>query len=172
MRRLILLRHAKAAPQGEMADEERPLADRGRQDMPAIAAFVASRALIPDLALVSPAIRTRETWDLLAAGLPSTPTHRLEPRLYAASADRILYLVRETRAETRTLMLVGHNPGLEDLARLLSGSGETDALIRFGGAMPTASLAAIDLSGNWAGVEPRAGRLEVFVTPKSLGAGH
>jgi phosphohistidine phosphatase len=96
----------------------------------------------------------------------------LEPRLYAASADRILYLVRETRAETRTLMLVGHNPGLEDLARLLSGSGETDALIRFGGAMPTASLAAIDLSGNWAGVEPRAGRLEVFVTPKSLGAGH
>jgi phosphohistidine phosphatase len=66
-------------------------------------------------------------------------------------------------------MLIGHNPGLEDIARILTGSGETDALIRFGGTMPTASLAVIDLSGGWGDLQERTGRLEIFVTPKSLG---
>jgi len=169
MRRLMLLRHAKAVPQGALADENRPLAERGRQDMAAIAAFVASRSLTPDLALVSPAIRTRETWDLLLPAFAVAPPHRFDPRLYAASAERILDLVRETDEEAGTLLLVGHNPGFEDLARLLAGSGETGALIRFGGAMPTASLAVIDLSGDWAVAEPRTGRLEIFATPKSLG---
>ncbi len=170
MRRLMLLRHAKAVPQGEMADEERPLAERGHTDMAAIAAFVASKRLVPDLALISPAVRTRETWSLLLPAFPKPPIHRLEPRLYAAAADRILYLVQELGAEAGNLLLVGHNPGLEDFARLLTGSGETDALIRFGGSMPTASLAVIELSGDWSRLEPRSGRLEIFVTPKSLGA--
>ena len=95
MRRLMLLRHAKAAPQGALADENRPLTGRGRQDMAAIAAFVASRRLTPDLALISPAIRTRETWDLLLPAFAAAPPHRFDPRLYAASAERILDLVRE-----------------------------------------------------------------------------
>jgi phosphohistidine phosphatase len=170
MRRLMLLRHAKAAPQGSMTDEERPLVERGRRAAAALADFVASRALAPDLALVSPSLRTRETWELLQPAFKAAPVHRIEPRLYAASAERILYLVRETAAELGALMLVGHNPGLEDLARHLIGAGDTDALIRFGGAMPTASLAVIDLPGDWANVQPRAGRLEIFATPKSLRA--
>jgi phosphohistidine phosphatase len=170
MRRLMLLRHAKAVPQGELADENRPLAERGRSDMAAIAAFAASEGLAPDLALVSPAIRTRETWELLLPAFRTPTDHRIESRLYAAPADRILYLVRETADEIQSLMLVGHNPGLEDMARILTGAGETDALIRFGGAMPTGSLAVIDLSGGWANLQERAGRMEIFVTPKSLGA--
>jgi phosphohistidine phosphatase len=139
-------------------------------DMSAVAAFVRDRKLAPDLALVSPAIRTRETWDLLLPVLDPAPVHRIEPRLYAAPAERILYLVRETGPEIQSLMLVGHNPGLEDIARILTGSGETDALIRFGGAMPTASLAVIDLPGGWDNLQERTGRLEIFVTPKSLGS--
>jgi phosphohistidine phosphatase len=170
MRRLMLLRHAKAVPQGDHADENRPLAERGRNDMSVVAAFVRDRKLAPDLALVSPAIRTRETWDLLLPALNPAAAHRIEPRLYAAPAERILYLVRETGPEIQSLMLVGHNPGLEDIARMLSGSGETDALIRFGGAMPTASLAAIDLPGGWENLQERTGRLEIFVTPRSLGS--
>ena len=170
MRRLMLLRHAKAVPQGALKDENRPLAERGRTDTPKIAKFAASRRLVPDLALVSSAIRTRETWELFASRLPAQPALRIEPRLYAAAADRMLSLMRETPADVRTLLLVGHNPGLEDLARALTGSGETDALIRFGGTMPTASLAVIDVSGHWANVQPRTGRLEFFVTPKSVGA--
>ena len=170
MRRLMLLRHAKAVPQGMLADENRPLAERGRSDTPKIAEFAASRGLLPDLALVSPALRTRETWELFAAALPAQPVDRTEPRLYSAPTERILYLVREIGAEVRALLLVGHNPGLEDLARVLTGSGDTDALIRFGGTMPTASLAVIDMPGEWENLQPRTGRLEFFVTPKSLGA--
>lgn len=170
MRRLMLLRHAKAVPQGVLADEDRPLSERGRADSVKVAKFAASRQLVPDLALVSSAIRTRETWDLFAPRLPVQPASRIEPRLYAAPAERILYLVRETPADVRSLLLVGHNPGLEDLARTLTGSGGTDALIRFGGAMPTAGLAVIDVSGEWANLQPRTGRLEFFVTPKSIGA--
>jgi phosphohistidine phosphatase len=170
MRRLMLLRHAKAAPQGSLADEERPLIEKGRLAMAAIAEFAAARRLAPDLALVSPSLRTRETWELLLPAFRSPPRHRIEPRLYAAAAERVLYLVRETSADVPTLLLVGHNPGLEDLARHLIGSGDTDALIRFGGTMPTASFAVIDLAGDWADVQPRTGRLEIFVTPKSLRA--
>jgi phosphohistidine phosphatase len=170
MRRLMLLRHAKAVPQGDLADENRPLAERGRNDMSVVAGFVSNQRLTPDLALVSPAIRTRETWDLLLPVLDPAPVHRIEPRLYAAPAERILYLVRETGPEIQSLMLVGHNPGLEDIARILTGSGETDALIRFGGAMPTASLAVIDLPGGWDDLQERTGRLEIFVTPRSLGS--
>jgi phosphohistidine phosphatase len=171
MRRLMLLRHAKAVPQGLLADENRPLADRGRQDMASVAAFVAAKSLVPQLALVSPALRTRETWELLLPAFSTPPAHRFEPRLYSAPMESILYLVRETASEVSTLLLIGHNPGFEELAHLLSGAGETDALVRFGGAMPTASLAVIDLAGNWPTIEPRTGRLEIFVTPKSLGAG-
>jgi phosphohistidine phosphatase len=171
MRRLMLLRHAKAVPQGLLADENRPLTERGRQDMASVAAFVEAQKLVPDLAVVSPSLRTRETWELLLPAFQKAPVHRFDPRLYAASMESILYLVQETGADVSTLLLIGHNPGFEELTRLLSGAGETDALIRFGGAMPTASLAVIDLAGAWSAVEPRTGRLEIFVTPKSLGAG-
>jgi len=170
MPRLMLLRHAKAVPQGELADENRPLADRGRRDTPAIAQFAMSRGLVPDLTLVSPALRTRETWELFQPAFPAPLAHRLDARLYAASTERIFDVVRETPADVRTLLLIGHNPGFEDLARILTGSGETDALIRFGGAMPTAGLAVIELPGDWSALEPRTGRLEIFVTPKSLGS--
>jgi phosphohistidine phosphatase len=169
MRRLMLLRHAKAVPQGGLADENRPLAERGRSDTPKIAEFATSRGLLPELAMVSSALRTRETWELFADALPEQPAHRIEPRLYSAPAERILYLVRGTAPDVGTLLLVGHNPGFEDLVRALTGSGDTDALIRFGGAMPTASLAVVDLPGEWNAIEPRTGRLEFFVTPKSLG---
>jgi phosphohistidine phosphatase len=169
MRRLMLLRHAKAVPQGDLADENRPLAERGRTDMAAVAAFAAARALAPDLVLISPAIRTRETSELLLPAINPPPVHRIEPRLYSAPAEKVFGVVRETAPEIHSLMLVGHNPGLEDIARILTGSGETDALIRFGGTMPTASLAVIDLSGGWGDLQERTGRLEIFVTPKSLG---
>ena len=169
MRRLMLLRHAKAVPQGVLADENRPLAERGRADTPKIAEFAASRGLLPDLAIVSSSLRTRETWELFAAALPDEPPSHIDGRLYAASAERILYVVRETSPDIGTLLLVGHNPGFEEIARALTGSGDTDALIRFGGTMPTASLAVIHLPGDWPTIEPRTGRLEFFVTPKSLG---
>jgi phosphohistidine phosphatase len=124
---------------------------------------------VPDLALVSPSARTRETWELFRAAFPSPPPQHVESRLYAAPVERLREVVRETAAEISSLLLVGHNPGLEELALALVGGGSTDALIRFGGSMPTASLAVIDVPGRWVELQPRTGRLEFFVTPKSLG---
>jgi phosphohistidine phosphatase len=170
MRRLMLLRHAKAVPQGSLADENRPLAERGRSDMAVIAEFAVGKGLVPDLVLVSSAIRTRETWELLVPAFAAPPAHRIDPRLYSAPAEQIFYVIRETAPEIQSLMLIGHNPGLEDAARILTGSGETDALIRFGSSMPTSALAVIDLAGGWNDLQERTGRMEFFVTPKSLGA--
>jgi phosphohistidine phosphatase len=153
-----------------MADEERPLAERGRNDLPLVAKFAATRGLMPTLALVSPSQRTRETWELFAAAFDPPPRHRFEPRLYSAPVERLLQLACATSETVQTLLMIGHNPGLEDAARVLIGAGDTDALIRFGGSMPTSSLALIELAGDWASIAPRTGRLEVFVTPKSLGS--
>jgi phosphohistidine phosphatase len=169
MRRLMLLRHAKAVPQGGLADENRPLAERGRSDMTAVADFAVEKGLVPDLVLVSSSLRTRETWELLLPAFGSPPAHRIEPRLYSAPSEQIFYVIREIAPEIQSLMLVGHNPGLEDVARILTGSGETDALIRFGGTMPTSAFAGIDLAGGWSDLQERTGRLEFFVTPKSVG---
>jgi phosphohistidine phosphatase len=171
MRRLMLLRHAKAVPQGETADEDRPLAERGRRDTAAAAKFLADNALVPEIALISPSKRTRETWDLVAAVFPKAPPHRFEPQLYAASADTLARLVREMPSRTQSLLLIGHNPGMEEFARSLVGSGDTEALMRFGGKLPTASLAVLDLPlDDWRRLAEKTARLKIFVTPKSLGA--
>jgi phosphohistidine phosphatase len=171
VRRLMLLRHAKAVPADGMDDEARPLNKRGRTAMPALGEFMAKQALLPDLALISTSVRTRETWELLLSAFAAPPPHRFEPRLYAASAEALLLLLRATEPSVRALLLIGHNPGFEEVARALVASGETQALIRYGGRMPTASLAVIDLAiDDWRGLQPQRGRLEHFVSPKSLGA--
>jgi phosphohistidine phosphatase len=171
MRRLMLVRHAKAMPPEGLADEARPLAKRGRKAVAAIGAFMAANGLTPDLALVSPSRRTLETWDLLLPALVKSPACRPEPRLYAAPPETLLQVVRAMPADVSTLLLIGHNPGLEQFALALIGSGAAEAMARFGGKMPTASLAVIELAlDDWRRVEPKSGRLELFVTPKSLGA--
>src|SRR3712207_3973487 len=113
MRRLMLLRHAKAAPPDGMADIDRPLAERGRQALPHVAAHLADEQLFPDLALVSTARRARETWDAVAPRLGDVPV-RFEPRIYEAPPERLLAVVRNVEPEVRTLLMVGHNPGVED----------------------------------------------------------
>ncbi len=171
MRRLMLMRHAKAVPPEGMADEARPLSARGRKAAAAIGAFMAENGLTPDLALVSPSRRTLETWELLSPAHGKPPHCRTEPRLYAAPAETLLQVVRATPAAVGALLLIGHNPGLEQFAHALTGSGAAEAMARFGSKMPTASLAVIDLAlDDWKRAEPQRGRLELFVTPKSLGA--
>src|SRR3954469_12677375 len=119
--RLMLLRHAKtekAAP-GE-ADRERVLTARGRKDAPKLGNYLVRHDLMPARVIVSSARRTRETWERLALAFPSPPPVAYEDRLYDASAKQILAVAAEGKA--RTLMLIGHNPGLHDLARLLIAS--------------------------------------------------
>jgi phosphohistidine phosphatase len=169
MRRLMLLRHATAAPLGEGADDlERPLAESGRAAARALGAYLKQEQLLPDLVLVSPARRTRETWDALAASLEAPV--RQEPRLYDGDPERLLALVRETGAPVRGLLAIGHNPGTADLARRLVGHGDRYAFARMGKGYPPAGLAVIDFPvEDWGEVSPGTGRLDRFVTPESLG---
>jgi phosphohistidine phosphatase len=168
MRRLLLLRHAKSDwPEG-MADAERPLNERGREAAPLVGAFMAKQKLVPGLALISRARRTQETWDLVSKEL-GAPEAKFDERLYGAPADTILRVIRETPADIETLLVIGHNPGLERLAGSFAKSGDADAIRRIEKKYPTAGLAVIELPVNdWKDAAPPAGRLELFVTPKSL----
>ena len=165
----MLLRHAKSDwPQG-LRDSDRPLAERGREAAPRIARYMADELLLPDLALVSPAKRARQTFDLVAPALGEVPM-RFEPRIYEAPAERLLAVLGEAEPAIRALLLVGHNPGLEELAALLVGHGDRYAFARMGRKFPTAALAVIDFPvEDWRDVKPGAGRLDRFVTPKTLG---
>lgn len=169
MRRLILLRHAKSDwPEG-IADAERPLAPRGREAAPRIGAYLAQEALTPDRVLVSPARRTRETWDLVAPHLLGLPEVVSEPRIYESTAARLFAVLRQQPAASHVLMLVGHNPGLEDLAETLAGGGARPARERMQEKFPTGALAVIDLPiDDWAAIAPETGRLDRFITPRSL----
>ena len=167
-RHLYLLRHAKSAwPEG-IDDHDRPLAERGRKAVPLIAAFMADHKIRPDLALVSTARRTQETWDLLAANLAKAPTKRDAADLYEADASAIATLLRSIDPSVESLLVIGHNPGLQDFALDLVGGGELGARTRMAEKFPTAGLAVIRI-GAWQSLSPASGHLEAFVTPRMLG---
>lgn len=172
MRRLILLRHAKSDWPDGIADPERPLSPRGRAAAPRMGAYIASEELVADRVLISPARRSRETWDLISAQLPPVKVVASEPRIYDASAARLLGVVREQPREVHTLMLVGHNPGLEDLAEMLVAGGAASHLTKMSEKFPTGALAVIDLPvDEWSATTPAIGRLDRFVTPRDLSGG-
>ncbi|MFS8038257.1 SixA phosphatase family protein [Xanthobacter sp. AM11] len=169
MRRLILLRHAKSDWPDGIADPERPLAPRGRTAAPRMGAYMAAQHLVADRVLVSPARRTRETWDLVAPQLPAVKVVASEPRIYDASAARLLGVLREQPRDAHTLMLVGHNPGLEDLAEMLTLGGAAVHMVRMAEKFPTGAIAVIDLPvDEWSATVPGIGRLDRFVTPRDL----
>lgn len=168
MRRLMLMRHAKAEiPMG--LDRDRKLAQRGREAAPLVGAYLKDEQLFPDFALVSPSVRTQQTWELVRPGLGAVEK-REEPRLYEVPTDTLLTIVREVDPGIRTLLMVGHNPSIGELARQLVGHGDRYAFARMKQAFPTGALAVIDFAVDlWSEVEPRSGRLDRFVTPGTLG---
>jgi len=172
MRRLLLLRHAKSerSKPGE-SDHDRILADRGRTDAPKIGAYLARHALIPDRVVVSTAARTRETWMLIAAVIEDAPPVKFEERIYEASAEAILQVIKETKPKVGTLLVVGHNPSMHELAAMLIATGDVEARQRLQENFPTGALAVIDFAlEDWSRLHPLAGRLEHFITPQSLKA--
>src|SRR3954471_3412609 len=111
MRRLLLLRHAKAERlQTGGRDQDRVLAQRGRADAKTLGAYLARHAFVPDRAVVSTSARTRETWTLVAAAMGKSPPASFDERIYDATPDAILGTIRETGADAGTLLVVGHNP--------------------------------------------------------------
>jgi phosphohistidine phosphatase len=167
MRRLLLLRHAKAErsqPGGRVHD--RVLAERGRADAKKLGHYLARHAFVPDRAVVSTAARTRETWALLATAFAKAPPASFEASIYDATPHAILQVIKDTGPETATLLVIGHNPSLRELATMLVASGDIDARERLGEEFPTSALAAISFAvEDWSSVHSRGGRLEHFVTP-------
>jgi phosphohistidine phosphatase len=137
---LVLLRHGKSDWSGDEPDHLRPLARRGQRQVPEAGRWLAGNVGVIDLAIVSPAERTRQTWRLAAAELDVPARVREDDRVYAASAQSLLGVLREVPGEVATVVLVGHNPGLEDLVASLTGGWVP---------MPTSALAVIDLPGPW-----------------------
>jgi len=132
---LIVLRHAKSDWSGGERDHDRPLAKRGRRQAPEAGRWLASQARI-DLALVSTAVRAQQTWDLASAELDEPPPRRDDERLYAVSGRALNAVLEELPGDLDTVVLVGHNPGVEDLVHLLTGEWV---------ALPTSAMAVIDM---------------------------
>jgi len=172
MKRLYLLRHAKAVPTDPaLEDFDRELAPRGLEDAAAMAAYLVARDMPPELLLVSPAARTRQTAELVLRRVKAKADYR--DALYLAEAGKILRAVEETGDAVQSLMVVGHNPGLELLAALLAREPlrrkekkRHDILEE---KFPTAALAVLDFAvPRWRDLVPGEGRLVDFVRPRDL----
>jgi phosphohistidine phosphatase len=174
MRRLMLLRHAKTetdAPSGR--DQDRRLDNRGRGDAADIGGWIGRHPPFPDLVLVSHAIRAHQTWEIAWQAmkeLAPEPVVELLPELYGADPALLLQIIRDaSTSDPKGLLLVGHNPGMHELAMTLAGSGDAGGRKALADNLPTSGLAIFDFAiDDWADVAFRRGRLEAFVSPKLL----
>ncbi len=153
---LVLLRHAKSDWSGHEPDLERPLAKRGTRQALVAGKWLHASIDALDLVILSPAVRVRRTWDLVAAELESSASVRVDDRIYGASAAELLAVVRTLPENAQTALMVGHNPGLEDLVPRLTGTKI---------AMKTSGIAVIRLSGGWAAAGHSAATLLVTGRP-------
>jgi phosphohistidine phosphatase len=172
MRRLMLLRHAKTetdAPSGK--DFDRRLDDRGRHDAALIGGWLNSHPPHPDMVCVSTAMRTRQTWDLVSAAMPSNkPTVEHVEELYGAGLEELIAVIRDAAVQDpRRLMLIGHNPGLHEMALGLIKDGDYDGRKALSDNLPTGSVAIIDFAvDSWNDLSFRTGTLVTFASPKLL----
>jgi phosphohistidine phosphatase len=163
VKRLYILRHAKSSwDDAELADHERPLAPRGEQAAARIAEHVRSEEIAPALVLCSTALRARQTLATLLPVLGGDTEIRLEEALYGAGLDDVLARVREVPEAVPSVLLIGHNPTLHELALALTG--REDALERF----PTGALASVTFTTTWSELAEGGGELEGFVVPRDL----
>jgi phosphohistidine phosphatase len=167
MKRLYLLRHAKAAPDDGGGDHERPLAVRGKHDAPAMGQWIAKHGFRPDLVLCSSARRTAETLDLVLPHLVPTPRVQLDPGLYHAPAEAILDRIISSAGTAEAVLVIGHNPGLEDLAADLAG--DTKIGRQLAGGLPTCAFAAFESrESDWRAAGAGLWMAEAFLRPADL----
>ena len=179
-RLLVLFRHAKSA-WPDVPDHDRPLARRGIRAAPLMGRWLREAGFLPGQVLCSTARRARETWQFAQAGLAASPPVTFDVRIYEAAATDLLVLIRQAAPATGTLLLIGHNPAIEDLALLLAAPSDAAALPEAGGAgpgdvdrmrskFPTAAIAVLESAGSWHDLAPGQARLTAFVTPRDMGA--
>ncbi|MEK9810905.1 MAG: histidine phosphatase family protein [Candidatus Nanopelagicales bacterium] len=149
MRTLILQRHAKSDYPTGVADHDRPLSARGQRDAHAAGVWLAARNFNPAQALVSTAVRTRQTWDVLQPYLPMTSV-TWDSRIYEATATTLRRVLGDISDDVTSVILVGHNPGLEVLAASLARGGSTSALAAMAQKYPTSAIAVVQSEKVWA----------------------
>lgn len=169
MRELLLLRHAKSSRDDpELSDVDRPLSRRGQRDAPRMGGLMAARGWRPDHAIVSPARRTRQTWDLVRPALGNVAT-RCDETIYEAVPAAILAAIRAAPPGARRLLVIGHNPGLEDLSAILAcNRSDAAALATLREKFPTGALARFAVEAEWRNLAGGGARLTDFVRPKDL----
>ena len=166
MRRLLLLRHAKSSwDDPSLADRDRPLAARGHKAADRMAEHLRSNAPAVDLVLCSSALRTTETLEHIGRAFGDAEM-AVEDGLYGASADELLHRLRAVPNDADGVALIGHNPGIQDLATALAGGG--DDLERIRTKFPTGALAVLEFDAPWGELRIGGCRLVAFVTPKDL----
>ncbi|MEX2643611.1 MAG: histidine phosphatase family protein [Acetobacterales bacterium] len=169
MKTLYLLRHAKSDWGGPgLEDHERPLNARGREAARRMGRHIAGLQPQPALVLCSSSVRTRETWALLGAALPDQPAIGFESGLYLASPRDILACINRIEDEPEAALVIGHNPGMEDLAQALPAGGDRAAMERVRTKYPTAALATFTFDCRWRDLDFGLAELNGFVRPKDL----
>jgi phosphohistidine phosphatase len=163
LKTLYILRHAKAVPEDRDGDAERPLAKRGRKVAAVVGDYIAGLKPPPRLVLCSTSLRTRETLDAVLPSLDPPPEVSYEDKLYLASAERLIERLQHLPERANSILLIGHNPGLHQLALTLAR--ETGDLAE---GFPTAALAVLRLDGAWDALRPHHAKLIDYRTPKSL----
>lgn len=174
MRRLMLLRHAKTendAPSGH--DQDRRLDNRGRNDAAEIGGWIGRHPPFPDSVLVSTAVRANQTWEIAweaMKALAPQPAVELVPELYGADPSQLLQAVHAAAsADPKVLLVVGHNPGMHELALMLAASGDAAGRKALSDNLPTSGLAIFEFDvDDWGDVAFRRGRLAKFVSPRLL----
>jgi phosphohistidine phosphatase len=172
MHQLILLRHAKASPEtAGGSDHDRPLTESGREAAFRIGQAMRNAGLAPDVVLVSSALRTQQTLEALEdAGVwEERPNIDTLLGLYMAGASQITDVLRGLNETVRSALIIGHNPGLQDLANSLAGPASLQTeLARLKKGYPTAAMASFTITSLWQRLTPHSAALQSFVQPASL----
>ncbi len=173
MKVIYLLRHAKSSWASPGQDDyDRPLNDRGRKSAAMLATYLQRKSIRPDIILCSAAKRTRQTYENMLAGLAAIPVS-YEKRLYLASEKSMLERLRKLDERVKTVLMIAHNPGTENLAMLLAdpdSGGDLAGLGRLQDKYPTCGFTALSaFVDNWADLSPGVCRIEAFVAPRDLG---
>ena len=166
MARITLFRHGKAdTPSLAKDDFERELTSRGRRNAATMGAFIQQQAMLPDHVLVSPAARTRETFEIASSNWPDIP-HEICPSIYEGTASALLLLIAERAAQLNNVMIVGHNPGLVVLLNHMVGSRHTDRNLSY---FPTCCVADVGFAvDRLADIDPDEGTLLSMIRVRDL----
>lgn len=167
---IYLLRHAKSSwDHPDLTDHERPLAPRGEKAAPVMGRHLAAAGLVPERVLCSTAVRARQTWEAVQPYLSPAPTVAFRRDIYNAEAADLLQILRDLPEEVGSVMLLGHNPAMEELAQMLVGGGDVSARERLAAKYPTAALAQIAADiDRWDALANATGRLLRFDRPKDV----